>query len=107
MILQNFFNGIRLLVLFITLYTYVNAQDIAKRIENNKSFEYDSVMSVYERLAVKYPAKAKLLKAGPTDCGRPLHLFVISDDGTLDAAAAKSKNKTIVFINNGIHPGEP
>ncbi len=39
--------------------------------------------------------------------GRPLHLFIISGDKTFDPAELHRKGKTILLINNGIHPGEP
>ena len=44
---------------------------------------------------------------GPTDAGYPLHLILVSTDKNFDIAAAKAKGKCIIFINNGIHPGEP
>ncbi len=44
---------------------------------------------------------------GPTDAGYPLHLILVSRDKDFDIASLKRKKKTIIFINNGIHPGEP
>jgi len=67
---------------------------------------YYEVIEMYTKLADHYP-EAKLLDYGKTDIGKPLHLFVISSDGDFDAASIHKKNKRIVMINNGIHPGEP
>lgn len=44
---------------------------------------------------------------GPTDAGFPLHLVVVSNDGDFNMASLRRKNKRILLINNGIHPGEP
>jgi len=60
----------------------------------------------YSDLDKKY-SEATLMEMGMTDVGRPLHLFIISSDGETDPAEIRRQGKTIVLINNGIHPGEP
>lgn len=52
-------------------------------------------------------ASVKMLAMGPTDAGFPLHLVVVSTDGDFDMNSLRRKNKRIILINNGIHPGEP
>jgi predicted deacylase len=49
----------------------------------------------------------QLREAGPTDSGQPLHEVVLSADGDHDPASTRRKNRRILFIQNGIHPGEP
>ncbi len=44
---------------------------------------------------------------GPTDAGHPLNLVLISNDEMFDPSIWNKKNKVIILINNGIHPGEP
>lgn len=44
---------------------------------------------------------------GPTDAGFPLHLIMVSGDRNFDIQKIKAAKKNIIFINNGIHPGEP
>lgn len=44
---------------------------------------------------------------GMTDAGFPLHLVVVSADKDFNFASLRKKNKRIILINNGIHPGEP
>src|SRR5688500_9550189 len=44
---------------------------------------------------------------GQTDAGFPLHLVLVSADKDFDIASIKRKKKVIIFVNNGIHPGEP
>jgi len=49
----------------------------------------------------------KMMPMGITDAGYPLHLILVSADKDFDIASIKKKNKCIILINNGIHPGEP
>lgn len=51
--------------------------------------------------------KVKMLTMGPSDAGFPLHLIMVSNDGDYNFNSIHKKNKKIIFINNGIHPGEP
>jgi hypothetical protein len=44
---------------------------------------------------------------GMTDAGLPLHLVVVSNNGDYNFPNIRKNNKRIIFINNGIHPGEP
>ncbi len=44
---------------------------------------------------------------GQTDAGYPLHIVLISNDETFDPKLWHAKNKVVIMINNGIHPGEP
>lgn len=76
------------------------------RYEQNIGLSYENAISAYRQLDKYYP-QATLMEMGMTDAGRPLHLFIISDNGTFDPAMIKKEGKSIVLINNGIHPGEP
>ncbi len=44
---------------------------------------------------------------GQTDIGYPLHLVMISNDGSVDPVKWHQQKKVVILINNGIHPGEP
>ena len=74
--------------------------------DENKSLTWEEAISFYSALDGKY-SEATLMEMGMTDAGRPLHLFIISSDGETDPAEIHRQGKTIVLINNGIHPGEP
>lgn len=76
------------------------------RYTDNHTPSYDELIAHYQSLDA-YSRKAKLLEAGTTDSGKPLHLLVIANDGDFDPEANRKKGKTILLINNGIHPGEP
>ena len=74
--------------------------------DENHSFTWEEAISFYRELDKKY-SEATLIEMGMTDAGQPLHLFLISGDGKFDPQEIHRKGKTIVLINNGIHPGEP
>ena len=48
----------------------------------------------------------QLVVAGHTDIGKPLHLFIINKEKTFFPELFNPK-KTVILINNAIHPGEP
>ncbi len=92
--------------LFFASCTRQPAPEITLRYDENQSLEYHEVIDAYRQLASYYD-KAKLTEMGPTDTGRPLHLFLLSGDGDFDPVSLKEKGRSIVLINNGIHAGEP
>lgn len=52
-------------------------------------------------------ANIRMLTMGPTDANFPLHLVLVSSDAGTDLASIHRRHKSIILINNGIHPGEP
>ncbi len=50
---------------------------------------------------------AKLLQIGKDDNGSPIHLFVLSDGSGFTPDSIRAAGKNILWITNGIHPGEP
>ena len=74
---------------------------------SNTTATYAECIGYYRKLAAAYPAHLHLAEAGPTDAGQPLHEVVLSADGDADPASTRAKNRRILFIQNGIHPGEP
>jgi len=67
---------------------------------------YHETIGMFSKLAEAYP-EARMFEAGQTDSGKPLHTFVISANRNFDPVALRAEGKTIILINNGIHPGEP
>ncbi len=71
----------------------------------DSSSDYATTMAFYRALAHAHP-QARLLEYGPTDTGKPLHLFVIGGMSSQDARA-RGDDHCVYMIMNGIHPGEP
>jgi hypothetical protein len=82
------------------------AQKLSEKYLNNKTVTYAECISFYKELDQKYP-NAQLFTGGLTDVGKPLHLFVITNDGDFNPSSIQHNSKRIILINNGIHPGEP
>jgi hypothetical protein len=76
------------------------------RYDRNETVTWQEAINMYSALDSLY-ADARLLEAGRTDAGRPLHLFVISRDRMFGPGEARAAGIPVIFINNGIHPGEP
>ncbi|WP_040560207.1 M14 family metallopeptidase [Kordia algicida OT-1] len=65
---------------------------------------YPEVIQYYENLAESY-SEIHLESIGLTDSGKPLHLVTYNPSGNFDFENIR-KEKTILLVNNGIHPGE-
>jgi hypothetical protein len=73
--------------------------------EHNESYTYDQLHLQYLNLMKQYPNSCKLIQFGTSDYGKNIELFIINKDG--EFRAGEFKNKTVLLINNAIHPGEP
>ncbi|MDW5287715.1 M14 family metallopeptidase [Formosa sp. PL04] len=65
---------------------------------------YDEVIQYYIALAKIYP-QISIQTMGKTDSGKPLHIVTLDPNKTFNFTEIR-KNKCILLINNGIHPGE-
>jgi len=74
--------------------------------EENYTPTYNEIIEMYQLLDKSYE-NAVLLEKGKTDNGKPLHLFVINNEPVFDPVKIREQGKSVLLINNGIHPGEP
>ncbi len=65
---------------------------------------YKQVISYYSNLAKTYP-EISIQAIGETDSGEPLHIVTLNPDASFNFPEIR-KNKRLLLINNGIHPGE-
>jgi hypothetical protein len=72
----------------------------------NQTATYQEAIDWYQKLDEAYD-EVKMIPYGTTDAGRPLHLVIVSTDKDFDPASIRQKNKRVLLIQNGIHPGEP
>ena len=93
-------------LLSVLSFEIISAQSPTEKYLRNQSNTYEEAMRFYQELDRSHP-NASLLNYGNTDSGRPLNLFVISADSDMNPASVKAKNRAVLLINNGIHPGEP
>ena len=92
---------------FITLQ--IHGQNITTLFESSGGKQtptYHEVIQWWRKLDAISPI-IKMQEMGATDAGYPLHLVLISGDRDFNIASLKKKNRNIIFVLNGIHPGEP
>ncbi|HLV40430.1 M14 family metallopeptidase [Xanthomarina sp.] len=65
---------------------------------------YQEVINYFKSLSIIYP-EISMLEMGKTDSGEPLHIVIFNKVSNFDFSEIR-KNKRILLINNGIHPGE-
>ena len=65
---------------------------------------YEEAIAFYIRLARDFP-EINIHTIGETDSGHPLHMVTFNPDGDFNLENVR-KEKNIILINNGIHPGE-
>jgi hypothetical protein len=71
----------------------------------NQSASYAETIAYYKLLATDFPS-IQIKEMGLTDSGEPLHMVVYNPEKEFDFEKIQ-KNKAVLFINNGIHAGEP
>ena len=71
----------------------------------NQTTTYQECIAFYKELA-SISSKLNIQNIGTTDSGLPLHLVTFNPDSEFNFKKLNS-TKSIVLINNGIHPGEP
>ena len=89
--------------------TFASAQNkplLSLKYEQNYTPTYYEVVEMYNLLDANYE-NAKLIDVGLTDSGKPLHTFIINNENVFDSKKIKAQGKSVLLINNSIHPGEP
>lgn len=95
------------ILIVINLYSQaLSAQLIPLQYKQNKSFTYDETIGYYQLLDKTYK-HGFLLEKGLTDVGKPLHLFVMYGGRDFYKDVIEKHSVPVLFIMNGIHPGEP
>jgi hypothetical protein len=103
-----------LYLLFSLLFFACNSEKETINIDFTTEFEasngqetstYDQVILFYKQLADTYMSVA-IYEMGKTDSGKLLHLVTFNPNRGFESEFSSRKDKNILLINNGIHPGE-
>lgn len=78
----------------------------ALKYEKNQTLTWQESIQLYQYLDDSFE-NCELTIAGETDAGKPLHLFIISNENLFNPVEARKAGRAVILINNGIHPGEP
>src|ERR1039457_4275936 len=96
-----------LLILFISnIFSQDLPQTPFEISKGKRTATYDECVNNYKILDSLYD-EVKMFQCGLTDIGKPLNIVVVSNDKDFEPNRIHRKNKEIILINNGIHPGEP
>ena len=91
--------------LTILAQTYTKYDTYFEKGNGNQSATYQETIAYFQLLANDFKT-IDMKTMGLTDNGEPLHMVTFNSDATFDFEAIQ-KNKAVLFINNGIHAGEP
>ncbi len=72
----------------------------------NQTVTYSEAIDFLLKLE-KMDSRLQVNTKGMTDAELPLHVAVLSSNNCRNGDQARASGKIVVFINNGIHPGEP
>ncbi|MEM7107758.1 MAG: M14 family metallopeptidase [Bacteroidota bacterium] len=81
-------------------------ETVFEKSEGKSTGTYREVIKFYQDLAQK-SEYVQILEMGQTDVGYPLHLVTLDAGKGFNFQESFEQGKTIILINNGIHPGEP
>lgn len=76
------------------------------RFEGDSTPRWEQVIARYAEFD-RTRAGAELIEIGKDDDGSPIHLFVLCDGSGFSPDSIRAAGKNILWITNGIHPGEP
>jgi hypothetical protein len=93
-------------LLSVNFLTAQNITTVFEKSNGTKTPTYFEAIDWWQKLDAQSDY-VKMLTMGMTDAGYPLHLVVISADKDFNFESIRKKNKRVILINNGIHPGEP
>jgi hypothetical protein len=100
----------KILLISIVLVPFLSfSQTITTRFEQSKGTQspaYAEIIDWWKKLDA-LSGKVKMLTMGMSDAGFPLNLIIVSNNGDTDFESIHKKDKRVILINNGIHPGEP
>jgi hypothetical protein len=100
-----------LIILIAFICNQVNAENsnpalttIFEKSDGTQTATYQQTIDYYQKLADSFP-QISMQAMGITDTGKPLHIVIFNPDGA-QSFDKIHKTKSILLINNGIHPGE-
>lgn len=83
-----------------------NLTTVAEQSGYKRTGRYDEVERLCAAFQSSWPANVRCFEFGRSPEGRPMLALAVSADGTLDATAARSKQRPVVLMQGGIHSGE-
>ncbi len=105
-LVQMRFGSFSVLLAMLFLHTKVVAQEaIVQYADSNRTPTYAEVIDFYRQ--VNSSPYMLLDSVGTTDAGYPLHTLIIDSRQQFQPDAIRAAGRSVLLINNAIHPGEP
>lgn len=79
---------------------------VAEQSGFQRTGRYDEVERLCRAYAAQWPDRVRCVEFGRTPEQRPLLALIASDDGALDPATARARQRPVVLLQGGIHAGE-
>jgi hypothetical protein len=98
-----------ILLLVLSYSSMAFSQQISTKFEKSNGTQtpsYSEIIDWWKNLD-RISDKVFMKPMGMTDANLPLHLILLNNEHDFNLESIRKKNKRIIFINNGIHPGEP
>ncbi|SHK12006.1 M14 family zinc carboxypeptidase [Epilithonimonas mollis] len=92
------------LFILISVFGYSQIQTPYEKGNGNQTTTFDEMRQFYQELSKQYPSISYETK-GEDDNGAPIDVVIFNPSGKSFEEARKGKS--VLFVNNGIHPGEP
>ena len=78
----------------------------AERSRFQRTGRYEEVDKLCHAFQQRWPQQVRCFEFGRSPEGRTMWALAASADGTLDAAAARTKQRPVILMQGGIHSGE-
>lgn len=95
------------LLLLSSLFSYSQEKYLTpfEKGNGNQSTTYEECIAYYQKLDSAFET-VYLKEMGKTDSGEPLHIVIFNPDKQFSFTQI-NRDKAVILVNNGIHPGEP
>ncbi|SEH41722.1 M14 family zinc carboxypeptidase [Epilithonimonas hominis] len=96
--------NLSILFMLISVFGYSQIQTPYEKGNGNQTTTFDEMRKFYQELAKQYPSISYETK-GEDDNGAPIDVVIFNP--TKQSFEEAKKGKSVMLVNNGIHPGEP
>ena len=96
--------NLSILFILISVFGYSQIQTPYEKGNGNQTTTFDEMRKFYQELSKQYPLISYETK-GEDDNGAPIDVVIFNPSGKSFEEARKGKS--VLLVNNGIHPGEP
>lgn len=96
--------NLSILFILISVFGYSQILTPYEKGNGNQTTTFDEMRKFYQELSKQYPLISYETK-GEDDNGAPIDVVIFNPSGKSFEEARKGKS--VLFVNNGIHPGEP